>query len=206
MCAQAFIFFFAGFETSSTAMSFTLYLLAKHPEIQVKVREEVRRIKKAHENEINYDALMEMHYLNQVFNEALRMYPPVGTLVRYSQNDYDVPDTNLTIPQGIMITIPVYGIHYDPEIYPNPTKFDPDRFTSEEVQKRHPYSFLPFGEGPRNCIGMRFAQLQSKFGLATIVDKFELSVNAKTQEPLQLDLSTPNMAAKGGIWLNAKAL
>lgn len=206
MCAQSFIFFFAGFETSSTAMSFALYLLAKHPEIQQKVREEVRRIKALHKDVIDYDALMEMHYLNQVFNETLRMYPPVGTLIRFVENDYKIPDTELTIPKDLIVTIPVYGIHYDPEIYPNPKKFNPDRFSTEEVQKRHPYAFLPFGEGPRNCIGMRFAQLQSKFGLATILDKFELSVNSKTQEPLKLDLSTPNMAAKGGIWLNAKAL
>ncbi|XP_063696130.1 cytochrome P450 6A1-like [Culicoides brevitarsis] len=206
LCAQAFIFFFAGFETSSTAMSYALYFIAKNPEIQQKVRDEVRSVKKSHNDEINYDALMEMHYLNQVFNETLRMYPPVGNLIRYCQNDYKVPDTDLIIPKGIMVNIPVFGIHYNPEIYPNPEKFDPDRFSPEEVQKRHPYAFLPFGEGPRNCIGMRFAQLQSKFGLATIIDNFEITVNKKTQEPLKLDLSTPNMAVKGGLWLNAKAL
>lgn len=206
MCAQSFIFFFAGFETSSTAMTFALYLLAKHPEIQEKTREEIRRVKAAHNNVIDYEALMEMTYLNQVFNETLRMYPPVGNLIRMSINDYKIPNTELVIPKNIMVTIPVYGIHMDPEIYPNPKKFDPDRFSHENTQNRHPYAFLPFGEGPRNCIGMRFAQLQSKFGIATILDNFELTVNKKTQEPIKFDLSTPNMAAKGGLWLNVTLL
>lgn len=202
MCAQSFIFFFAGFETSSTAMAFALYFIAKYPNVQVKVREEVKRIKQLHNNEISYDALMKMTYLNQVFNETLRLYPPVGSLIRKALVDYKIPETELVIPKGTLITIPVYGIQRDPEIYPEPDTFDPDRFALEAVQKRHPYSFLPFGEGPRNCIGMRFGQIQSKYGLATIIDNFEISINAKTQEPLKIDLSTPNMGAKGGIWLD----
>lgn len=206
MCAQSFIFFFAGFETSSTAMAFALYFLAKYPKVQDNVRDEVKRVKQQHNNEITYDALMEMTYLNQVFNETLRLYPPVGALIRKALVDYKVPDTDLIIPGGTLITIPVYGIQRDPEIYHDPETFDPDRFTAEAMQKRHPYAFLPFGEGPRNCIGMRFGQIQSKYGLATIVDNFRIGVNARTQEPLRIDLSTPNMGAKGGIWLDITKL
>lgn len=206
MCAQSFIFFFAGFETSSTAMAFALYFLAKYPEVQDKVRDEIKRVKQVHNNEISYDALMEMTYLNQVFNETLRLFPPVGSLIRKALVDYKIPDTDLIIPKGTLITIPVYGIQRDPDIYPDPDKFDPNRFAPETMQKRHPYSFLPFGEGPRNCIGMRFGQIQSKYGMATIVDNFEIRVNKKTQEPLKIDLSTPNMGAKGGIWLDVTKL
>lgn len=206
LCAQSFIFFFAGFETSSTAMAFALYFLAKYPDVQDKVRDEVKRVKQLHNNEISYDALMEMTYLNQVFNETLRLYPPVGSLLRKALVDYKVPDTDLIIPKGMLITVPVYGIQRDPDIYPEPDKFDPDRFAPEAIQKRHPYAFLPFGEGPRNCIGMRFGQIQTKYGLATIIDNFKIIVNSKTQEPLKIDRSTPNMGAKGGIWLDITKL
>lgn len=197
MAAQAFVFFFAGFDTSSTAISFALYFVAKHPEIQIRLREEVKRVKEKHGGLISYDALMDMHYLNQVLNETLRLYPPAAVLFRIASADYSIPETNLILPKGHQIIIPVYGIHRDPDIYPNPENFDPDRFSTEENQKRHPYAYIPFGEGPRNCIGMRFAQLQSKFGIATLVDNYELLVNSKTQEPLTLDKGNPNMVVKG---------
>lgn len=206
LAAESAVFFFAGFETSSTTMTFAMYLLASHPEIQEKVRKEVRRIKTLHNNVIDYEALMEMHYLTQVFDETLRMYPPVGNLSRKTIQDYKVPDTDLIVPKGTMISITVYGIHRDPEIYPEPDKFDPDRFAPEEVQKRHPYAYIPFGKGPRDCIGNRFGQLQVKFGLATVLDNFKLRVNPKTQEPIQRELATRNIAAKGGIWLDITRL
>lgn len=206
LAAESAVFFFAGFETSSSTMNFAMYLLASHPKIQEKVREEVRRVKALHNNAIDYEALMEMHYLTQVFDETLRMYPPVGNLSRKTIKDYKIPDTDLIVPKGTMISITVYGIHRDCEIYPNPNNFDPDRFTPEEIQKRHPYAYIPFGKGPRDCIGNRFGQLQVKFGLATILDNFRLEVNSRTQEPIQRELKTRNIAAKGGIWLDVTRL
>lgn len=140
------------------------------------------------------------------FSETLRIFSPAGILIRKAAQDYKIPNSNITIPKDVMIQIPVHSIHNDPEYYPNPAKFDPERFTPEEVAKRHPYAFLPFGEGPRNCIGMRFAQLQAKYALAIVVEAFELSLNPKTIEPIRVDPKSPNLHVKGGLYVNFKAL
>lgn len=88
-----------------------------------------------------------------LFTETLRKYPVVPFLNRELINDYTFENSKITIPKGLKIWIPVYGIHHDPDIYPNPEKFDPERFSEDKIKKRHPMHYLPFGHGPRNCIG-----------------------------------------------------
>lgn len=87
--------------------------------------------------------------------ETLRKWPIVPALIRQAENAYKVPNSEFVLEKGTKISIPVLGIHRDPDIYPNPDLFDPERFTKENIAERHPYSWLPFGEGPRNCIGKR---------------------------------------------------
>lgn len=87
------------------------------------------------------------------FTETLRKYPPGSFLTRQCTKDYPLPKSRHVFRKGEMVTISILGLHRDPEYYPDPMKFDPERFSSEEVAKRHPYTFLPFGEGPRICIG-----------------------------------------------------
>lgn len=91
-----------------------------------------------------------------IYLETLRMHPPVAQLERVSTQDYTLPDSNLLLKKGMTVQIPVIGLHYDPEYYPDPYKFEPNRFSPEEKAKRSHYVFLPFGTGPRNCIGMCF--------------------------------------------------
>lgn len=88
-----------------------------------------------------------------IFAETLRKYPVVPFLNRELINDYTFENSKIIIPKGLKIWIPVYGIHHDPDIYPNPEKFDPERFSEDKIKKRHPMHYLPFGHGPRNCIG-----------------------------------------------------
>ncbi|XP_050069678.1 probable cytochrome P450 6a14 [Anopheles maculipalpis] len=201
--AQAFVFFFAGFETSSTTLSFALFELANNAEIQERVRAEVLEKLKLHDGQITYDALKEMTYLDQVINETLRLYTPVPQLMRVSNEPYHLPTLNVTLDKGTMVFIPVHSYHHDPAIFPDPKRFDPDRFAPESINSRHSYAFLPFGEGPRNCIGMRFGLLEVKFGIVQLLSKLCLSVDRRTIVPLKLSKSSGFPEAEGGIWLKA---
>lgn len=138
--------------------------------------------------------------------ETLRMYPPVGQLFRVVTETYTIPSLNVTLDKGTMLIIPVHSFHHDPSIFPDPDRFDPDRFAPEAVKTRHSHAFLPFGEGPRNCIGMRFGLLEVKFGVVQILSKLRLSVNERTDVPLRLSKSGAFPEVVGGIWLNATRL
>jgi cytochrome P450 family 6 len=153
IAAQCFVFFIAGFETSSTTMTFAMYELSKHQELQDKVRDEVNTVLAKHEGKITYEAIQEMKYMDQVINETLRKYPPLPLITRMCVRDYKIPGEDLIIEKDTTIIISVLGIHHDKEYYPDPEKFDPERFTEENKNSRHHFAHIPFGEGPRVCIG-----------------------------------------------------
>ncbi|XP_071055974.1 cytochrome P450 6a8-like [Onthophagus taurus] len=173
--SQAFIFFLGGFETSSTAMTFLFLELAENPEIQEKLRNEINEVSEKHGG-ITFEALQEMKYLSCVVDETLRMYPPATVLNRRCTEDYTLPNGEI-LEKDTNIIIPNFAIQRDPEYYPNPEMFDPDRFTEENKAKRPPYTYLPFGDGPRNCIGSRFGLIQIKVAVSHLVKKFKFSVN-----------------------------
>ncbi|KAJ3655224.1 hypothetical protein Zmor_014361 [Zophobas morio] len=204
--AQCFVFFAAGFETSSTLMSFALYELAKHQDIQEKLRVEINSVLDKHDKQITYDSIQDMKYLGQVVDETLRKHPPAPFLNRKCVKEYKVPGEDLVIEKGIGVMISVLGIHYDEEYYPNPTQFNPDHFSDENKNSRHNFAYLPFGEGPRNCIGMRFGLLLSKLGLACLIKNYKFSINKKTLEPLRYKKNGRVLAAEGEIWLNAQKI
>lgn len=132
----------------------------------------------------------------------MRKYPIIPNLFRKTQEDYKVPDSELVLEKGISVLIPVRAIHYDEDIYPEPHKFNPDRFSPEEIAKRHPQSFLGFGDGPRNCIGSRFAKMQMCIGITYLLTNFEFS----TDKPLNLSKRGFLLATEGGIVLSVKAI
>ncbi|XP_055697216.1 probable cytochrome P450 6a20 isoform X1 [Phlebotomus papatasi] len=206
LAAQAFIIFFAGFETSSTTMEFTLSNLALHPEIQERARQEVRDVMKKYNGELTYEAVQELIYLRQCIDETLRIFCPAVALFRQCVENYKVPNTDLIIEKGTQVLVPVMGILMDPDIYPNPHVFDPDRFTSENINSRHPMAYLPFGDGPRNCIGKRFALIQVTVGLAYILNHFKFTMNSKTKLPLEIDPTDIPIRVKGGAWFNVVKL
>ncbi|KAK9884813.1 hypothetical protein WA026_009040 [Henosepilachna vigintioctopunctata] len=147
---------------------------------------------------------MDMEYLDRAVNETLRKYPPLAGLSRICTKEYKVPGSHIVLEKGVRVMIPVSGIHHDPDYYPNPEIFDPDRFTEENKKTRPAFSFLPFGEGPRVCIGARFGMMQTKVGLSALLLNYEFSVNSRTEEPLQYDIHSFIISTKGGMWLDFK--
>ncbi|KAF5286961.1 hypothetical protein FQR65_LT12420 [Abscondita terminalis] len=201
MAAHTFAFFIAGYETSATTITFCLYEIAKHQEIQKTVRAEIM----AHlKKQMTYEAVMGMTYLDQVIDETLRKYPPVAMMTRVCTEDYPVDvSRNVVIKKGTKVAIPIYAVHHDPEYYPEPDKFDPDRFSEEAVSSRPTFAYMPFGAGPRVCTGLRIGLLQTKVALVTLLKSFQFSVNARTIEPLEFHSKNFALEPKGGIWLDA---
>lgn len=205
LAAQAFVFFIAGFETSSTTMTFCLYELAMNPDIQEILRTEIDTVLEKHDGNISYEAIQEMTYLDKVVAETLRKYSPVPMLNRECSQPYKLPGTDTVLERGTMVIIPLQALHHDPKYYPEPDRFDPERFSEEEKQKRHHYVYLPFGEGPRLCIGMRFGLMQAKVGLVSLLSKYQIIVSEKTPIPLVIDTKSFILAPRGGMWLKIKS-
>ncbi|KAL6437259.1 hypothetical protein ACFW04_005052 [Cataglyphis niger] len=207
LLAQAALFFAAGFETSATILSFALYELALNPEIQNKLRKEILQTLVKFDGKITYEMIISLSYLDMVFSETLRMYPPVEYLQRITIETYNVPNYNLVFEKGTPIFISVRGLHYEPKYFPNPYKFDPERFNEENKFDRSPYVYIPFGEGPRACIGTRLGLLEMKLALVKMLSKFEVSPCEKTWIPMKLDLrATLTMPLENVIYLNIRKI
>lgn len=119
---------------------------------------------------------------------------------------YQIPGTKQIIEKGTMVTIPLYALHRDPRYYPNPDTFDPERFSSENLKSRPPCTYLPFGDGPRNCIGMRFGQIQIKIAIAKVLSKFQISLKDNSKYPLQIDFSNASISPRTTIMFNVRSL
>ncbi|KAL9984597.1 hypothetical protein ACROYT_G006909 [Oculina patagonica] len=198
--AQALVFLFAGYDTSSTTLGFVCYHLATDTHVQDKLRDEIDHMWPGDEVSPSYDVLNKMEYLDMVINEAMRMYPPGFAQQRDCNETCTIK--GVTIPKGMPIMVPCYAIHHDPEIWPEPEKFDPERFTEAEKAKRHPYAFLPFGYGPRNCVGMRFALLEIKLTLVRLLKKYKLERTEKTAPaPLGFTVAAVLSCSPGKVML-----
>uniref|UniRef100_A0A0K0DCC7 Cytochrome P450 n=1 Tax=Angiostrongylus cantonensis TaxID=6313 RepID=A0A0K0DCC7_ANGCA len=170
MC-QAFMFVLAGFETTPAVLHLVLYMLAANDDIQRRCRDEIQRIC-GDEEQITYEMLNEMSYVEQCITETLRMYPPVVRTNRLCTKDITIK--GIKIKKGCVFSIPIRAIHYCEEFYPDPKAFDPDRWAMRNRLNRDPLTYVPFGYGPRNCIGMRVAQMQMKTALAHILRRYEM--------------------------------
>nr|WET52687.1 cytochrome P450 [Phaedon brassicae] len=203
--AQAFIFFLAGFETTSTTISFALYEMSMNAEIQEKARREVKELIKSHGG-LTYECLMEMKYLETVIFETMRKYPPAPVFLRKCTKTYRIPESNVVIKEGQSVLIPCYGLHRDPEFFPEPELFDPDRFNEENKGNIWDCTYMPFGDGPRNCIGMRFAMIQAKIALSLTLKNFKFSLSKKTILPLKMETKGIILTPIGGLWLDLKTI
>ena len=196
--AQAVIFFMIGFETMTTTLSFCSYELALNQDVQDKLCEEIKKIEEE-KGSIDYETLSKLPYLDAVISETLRKYPPVTRLNRVAAQKHQLGNTGITINKGSVVNILVYAIHHNEEYYPEPEQFKPERFLPENRDLIEPYTYLPFGIGPRNCIGMRFGLLETKLALAKIITKYKFVRSKNTQVPLEFLANRGVLTAKSII-------
>ncbi|XP_018378335.1 PREDICTED: cytochrome P450 6j1-like [Trachymyrmex cornetzi] len=209
LTGQAMSFVLDGYETSSSVMSFVGFYLACYPKIQEKLREEVISVLNKYDSEITYEGLKEMTYMDQVINETMRLVPAALLMKKRCTEEFELKGSDgvvCRVPPGMTIFIPVQALHKDSQYWENPEEYDPERFNSDRKSNIDRFTFLPFGEGPRICVGMRMAQLQVKAGLAMFVRKCKLELSPKTQMPLKLIPGTILPTPKGGLWAYCRQL
>nr|XP_031840935.1 cytochrome P450 6k1-like [Nomia melanderi] len=175
LVSQAAIFFVAGRDSSVTTMCFTLYELARNPDIQKRVRDEIFETMK--NQGLTYESVQDMKYMNQAMSEALRLYPPAPLLDRVATTDYKIPGTDIVLEKGTPVYVCLYALHRDPRFFANPDTYDPDRFSDENKSNIKPFTYMPFGEGPRACVGMRLGMLQSMMAVITILKDYEVALD-----------------------------
>uniref|UniRef100_A0A8C7XMJ3 Cytochrome P450 3A n=1 Tax=Oryzias sinensis TaxID=183150 RepID=A0A8C7XMJ3_9TELE len=183
--SQSMIFIFAGYETTSSSLTFLAYNLATNPEVMKKLQKEIDATF-PNKAPIQYVPLMEMEYLDCVVNESLRLYPIAARLERVAKATVEV--NGLVIPKDMVVMVPTWPLHRDPELWPEPEKFKPERFSKENKDTFDPYTYMPFGAGPRNCIGMRFALVMMKLAVVEILQTYDFSVCKETEVPFEMDV------------------
>nr|XP_050040927.1 cytochrome P450 3A8-like [Dermacentor andersoni] len=194
--AQCVQFFLAGLDTTSAVLAYTAYLLALNPDVQNKLRKEVNECIETHGCDPSLDVVSKLKYLHCVLSETLRMYPPAPRLQRIASKEYVLGETGIRLSSGCAVVVPVYAMHHDPLLFPDPEIFNPDRFSEENAGSIQPYTYLPFGAGPRNCVGMRFALLSLKLCLLHSVRSVEFVPTEKTKVPLMFHKGAPVLSAK----------
>ncbi len=186
----------AGHETTANALSWAIYLLGKHPDVAAKLRMEVDEVLEGRPPTL--EDLGNLEYVDCVIKEAMRVYPPVWIYERLSLGDdrlggYDVA-------KGSVVAICPWTLHRNPEVFPDPERFDPERFRPAVASERDKYAYLPFGTGPRTCIGNAFAMMEAKIILSVIAQRFDLSLR-----PGQRIVPEPGVTLrpKSGVWIDA---
>ncbi|XP_022830610.1 cytochrome P450 9e2-like [Spodoptera litura] len=207
LVAQAVLFFIAGFETVSTGMIFLLYELAVNPDVQERLAQEIKEVDAKNGGKFDFNSIQNMVYMDMVVSETLRLWPPAVTLDRICTKDYNMGKPNpkaekdVILRKGTGVWIPTYAFHRDPQYFPNPDKFDPERFSEENRHTINPFAYMPFGVGPRNCIGSRFALCEIKVMVYQILKEMVLSPSETTCIPAKLSKDTFSMRLEGGHWL-----
>ncbi|KAJ3659330.1 hypothetical protein Zmor_011020 [Zophobas morio] len=173
ICEEVDTFMFEGHDTTAAALSFSLMLIACHKNVQDLIVEEIETVSGGISKKPTFDDLQQMKYLERVLKEVLRLYPSVAVISRKLGEEL-VTATGYKIPKDTFVHLHIYDLHRNPEFYPDPEKFDPDRFLPETTKNRHPFAYLPFSAGTRNCIGQKFAILELKAALYGILSKYVL--------------------------------
>ncbi|EDV48829.1 probable cytochrome P450 6d5 isoform X1 [Drosophila erecta] len=181
IAGQLFLFYVAGYETTASTASFTLYELTQNPEVMEKAKEDVRSAIEKHGGMLTYEAISDMKYLEACVLETARKYPALPLLNRICTQDYPVPDSKLVITKGTPIIISLIGMHRDEEYFPDPLAYKPERYL-EDGRDYNQAAYLPFGEGPRMCIGARMGKVNVKIAIAKVLSNFDLEIRKEKRE------------------------
>jgi len=183
------LFLIAGHETTSTTLTYALWALGHRPDLQQRVATEVAQLG---DRPLTHADVPRLGYTMRVLCEALRLCPPAPAVGRMVLQDIEVDGYRL--PAGTFAVVAIYAIHRDPMLWDDPLRFDPDRFSAERSKGRDRWQYLPFGGGPRACIGDHFAMLEATLALASIVRRVEigsLDDDFPTATPLTVIAATP---------------
>jgi cytochrome P450 len=184
----------AGHETVANALTWTFYLMARHPEAEARLHDEVDRVLGG--RAARFADLAELRWTGMVIDEAMRLYPPAHSLSRTAVGEDRIG--GLHVPAGASVTISMYLTHRNPNLWPEPERFDPERFAPEAVAARHRFAYLPFGGGPRICIGNSLALAEAKAILATIAQHYRVRLaGGHPVEPIGRITLRP----KNGVWV-----
>lgn len=199
--SNAFILFFAGLETSSTIMAVCSVFLATHPDVQERLHLEIQDAIDDHgSQDLPYERIHSLPYLDMVVNETLRHFP-LAIMERQCVKDYKFPGYDFVVPAGMLVQVPSPAIMKDAKYFPDPLRFNPENFNEENKAKRSPYAFLAFGQGPRNCIGMRFALLQVKIAIIRLLANYEILRSPKTNDQFRPSPKSPSGQPINGTFI-----
>ncbi|CAN7988950.1 unnamed protein product [Ixodes hexagonus] len=183
--AQCVLFFLGGQDSMSSVIAHTVYLLALHQDVQAKLQEEIDHCFSLHGEDLAPDVVSRLGYLHAVVSESLRLFPPATRIDRSPTEDYVLGNTGITVPKGCAIVVPLYAMHRDPIHFPDPDSFIPERFSESNACSILPYTYLPFGAGPKACMGINLALLAVKLCLMHSLRAVQFIRTSKTQVPLR---------------------
>jgi len=192
-------FMFEGHDTTATSITFTCFLMASHPDIQEKCQAELDTIFEGSDRIPSTADLANMKYLESCLKESLRLFQSVPVMTRNTGEEITVD--GYTIPANTNVILMNFALHRDPTLFTKPDQFNPDRFSSSNTEKQHPYAYVPFSAGPRNCIGQKFAMMEEKIIVSSVLRNFNLQTEMRMEEiPLMTEVI---LRPKDGIQVTA---
>ncbi|KAK0072324.1 hypothetical protein PV325_011549 [Microctonus aethiopoides] len=210
VASHAASFFLDGYETSSVTLSFVTYQLAAHPTVQAKLREEIMNNFEKYNGKLTYEFIQEMKYMDQVIKESMRLTPTIPYFAKICTTEFKLvgyDGLECIVHAGTEIIISTIGLHRDPTFWENPDVFDPERFSDDKRRNYHKFIYLPFGSGPKSCVGMRIAMMQMKAALATLLKSYSIELDPKTNEPVGIHRLSGLIAAPNNeLWLRIKSI
>ncbi|XP_021349472.1 cytochrome P450 3A24-like [Mizuhopecten yessoensis] len=198
--ANILFFIMAGYDTTANALAFLAYNLATNTDCQERLIHEINN--SIIKGDMCYDSIMDLPYLDKVVSETLRMFPPMLRFNRRASSDVTVCGRH--IPRDMDVSVPIFALHRDPEVWADPHKFDPERFAPEQVARRPTYAYVPFGAGPRHCFASKFAVFEIKLAIVHLLKHFKLESAPETEMPPKLEKGG-FARAENGIWLRVQS-